>query len=518
MNKVLKILFLLFIPALLMLISMQVEKNRGNFWEDPDPDYCYLMNGLVLAGNTGKIGHIDHPGTPGQIIAGIIIKTVYTFRKTDQTLIIDVLSNPELYLRKIAWFFAAFNSLLIFLLGWTVLFLTHNLLYGLLFQSIPFTSNMLILHGFYSVTPEPLLVGATLFLIALCLFYIYGINDSGKELQNSKFKQIIKTNIWPFLFGSVIAFSIATKIYSAPVILIPLFILKGRRDIFYFVLYSILFFVLFTLPIFNQYKAFSAWVLRLFIHKGFYGHGAKGLLDFQAFFQNIIIIIKGYPILCIVLIFSIVVLVVRLIKGDKSNEVKVLTAFIIFQILEVAVIAKQFYIHYVIPVIPGFTLTFFLSVSILNIKQRYKKILISLFILTNLILVSTQLKYLVENKTEQNTQDQNNNNFNGFTEIYCYGCSSPFYALDFGNYYSNRSFGESLNEIYKNKYFYDIWNRIFHDWNGDTVYLNDLYKRNPNLVLKGRKSVLKNYTPDFSLKFINKDINDNFLICPKSEE
>ena len=521
MNKLIKISILFIFPIILIFLSVKVANNRGYFWKDPDPDYCYLMNGLSLASKKGKIGHIDHPGTPVQIISGKVIKIVYKFRKTNQDLITDVLLNPELYLKNIAWFFASFNIILVFLLGLITFIFTKNLFYGLLFQSIPFTSKMLILQGFYNATPEPFLLSANLILFGICilLIYKYPISVNPALREDSGLRKILKSNYWPALFAIIISFSLASKIYSAPLFIIPLFLFKDRLSKIKYIIYTILFFIIFTFPIIDQYKAFCYWLFRLVSHEGFYGHGVIGLLDLQSFFLNLKTIFLSYPLIIIVLTLSISLLVVNFKKGNKNLEVKLLMAFIIFQLLEIVVIAKQYYVHYIIPVMPSFTFTFFLFLFMIKLKLGYKKILTSLFIVINIIIVSFQLKYLFKNKNvNQIVSTQDNDSSDEFIKIFSYGCSSPIYALDFGNYYSNRTFYSQLDEIYKEKYFYDIWNKRFYDWKGDTIFLDSLYKMNHKLMLKGRKNILEKYKPEFQMKFMNRDGNDNFLITPENDK
>lgn len=513
-----KIFLLFFIPIILIFVCKRVENNRGHFWIDPDPDYCYLLNGLSLASKNGDIGHIDHPGTPVQIVSGEVIKVIYRFRKTSNDIITDVLLNPEQYLKNIAWFFAIFNISLIFFLGLVVLIFTRSLFYSILFQGIPFTSKMLLLQGFYNVTPEPFLLSANLIFIGICISLLYDYPHF-KYPDNNKYGLIrfIKKNYWPMLFGFVIAFSVASKLYSAPLFIIPFFLLDSRLNRIKYILFTFLFFVVFTFPIIEKYNTLLSWIIRLVSHKGYYGHGEAGLVDWPSFFQAIKKIYSNHQFIAGIFILSITALIIRLVKRDKGLKVKMMMAFIIFQIFEISLIAKEYYPHYVVPVLPSFTFTFFLSIFMFDFNFNYKKILISLFIISNLFIVSSQLKYLFKkNNVKQNVQNQSDSNLKECIEIYSYGCSSPVYALDLGNYYSKRIFCTQLSEIYSDKYFYDIWNRRFYDWKGDTVFLDSLYMHNHNLILKGRKNILKEYQQDFfSMKFINKDINDNFLISPK---
>ena len=51
--------------------------------------------------------------------------------------------------------------------------------------------------------------------------------------------------------------------------------------------------------------------------------------------------------------------------------------------------------------------------------------------------------------------------YRDYAKIYYYRCSSPEYALKFGNDLSRSYHSDELQKLYKNVYFYDIWTKRF---------------------------------------------------------
>ena len=45
-----------------------------------DPDYVYFCTGLNMAEGHFKVAHIDHPGTPLQVITALVFRLVWWFR------------------------------------------------------------------------------------------------------------------------------------------------------------------------------------------------------------------------------------------------------------------------------------------------------------------------------------------------------------------------------------------------------------------------------------------------------
>lgn len=68
------------VPLLLFIFMLfRLEELHAFFQGWIDPVYVYLMNGLTFALGSNDIGHVDHPGTPLQLLIALIITIVGWF-------------------------------------------------------------------------------------------------------------------------------------------------------------------------------------------------------------------------------------------------------------------------------------------------------------------------------------------------------------------------------------------------------------------------------------------------------
>lgn len=88
-----------FIPVISILWSLYLIHLAGPFYLNRiDPEFPYLVNGLNCARlDFSRIGHIDHPGTPFQLLTGIFIRITYWIAGQG-TVVEDVITRPEFYL------------------------------------------------------------------------------------------------------------------------------------------------------------------------------------------------------------------------------------------------------------------------------------------------------------------------------------------------------------------------------------------------------------------------------------
>ena len=107
------------ISGLVMIGSMSPVYS-GVQGLDYDPAYQYLFNGAGLMKGYNP-SHVDHPGTPVQILTGLISITSWSvarlFALTALPFPASIAANPEEYLRVIMTVFLAMNCMAIYWLG-----------------------------------------------------------------------------------------------------------------------------------------------------------------------------------------------------------------------------------------------------------------------------------------------------------------------------------------------------------------------------------------------------------------
>ena len=70
-----KYFFVFIIPAIVLVYSFLLKAAAGPYWLSMnfDPSYQYLLNGLYMVKGIPP-GHIDHPGTPLQLLFWMMIR------------------------------------------------------------------------------------------------------------------------------------------------------------------------------------------------------------------------------------------------------------------------------------------------------------------------------------------------------------------------------------------------------------------------------------------------------------
>ena len=111
---------------------------------DYDPAYAYLFNGLNILKFTTP-GHVDHPGTPLQVLSGLIIlakwSTMHLFGFTNLGLTQSVLNSPEDYIAPVCFVLLLLNSLAVWFLGFRLFAATKSLALALFLKRPRFCSK-----------------------------------------------------------------------------------------------------------------------------------------------------------------------------------------------------------------------------------------------------------------------------------------------------------------------------------------------------------------------------------------
>ncbi len=171
MSRNKKLIFI--IPSLFVVWSLYLFHLYGPFYLSRiDPEYVYLLNGLncsIL--DFVRIGHVDHPGTPFQLITGLFIRIVY-WAAGHGTVVDDVISRPEFYLGWSSFLLTMLTAGVTLWIGKVVIRNGGNFIDVLILQSSVFLNVILIdLPARY--IPDRILLVYTLILVGLCVKYFY---------------------------------------------------------------------------------------------------------------------------------------------------------------------------------------------------------------------------------------------------------------------------------------------------------------------------------------------------------
>lgn len=484
-----KVVLLAVLPILLLLTSLSIKHWAGPYWlgSNSDPEYAYLLSSLSMT-QFKRVVYTDHPGTPLQILGAGTLAATHTFRP-GKTLVMDVLSNPELYLSIESYFLIFFIALSLFLIGVFTTSLTRSLLYGVIMQLTPFLSTTL-LSVLNRVSPEPLLILAGLWY-SFSILYLYYLR------QKYKVRHVV-------IMAIISGLLVATKINAIPLLILPIILFPSRMKISY-LFSTFLSFIIFTLPIYNSYINFARWVYRLFIHTGIYGTGTSTIIDLNVFWENIKIILFSKNLFLVLILGFTIVLILFFRNKRIHHWYEFLLGLTLVFIADILVVAKHFDFHYLVPAfsILGVSIVIFLSIFDVNRNHGYsisKNIVIFfifIFAAYNFASILNSTKGISGEYIETLKIDNLiAKNYYNYIKVTYYRSSAQDYALSFGNIFAANDYDVPLSELYPNSTFYDIWGKTFYNWNGSI----EIPKKSKILLRGGPGNIDLKFTSDMTLK------------------
>jgi len=463
-----QLLLLVAIPVLLLITSLNTVKEREKAWYGGgyDPEYAYLFNSLNIA-RFRLVGHIDHPGTPMQVFGGLVLEGSWLLDPQQGSLTEAVLRDPEKYVqllnRAVAWLTA-----FAFLVFPAIVFLqTKRLWAAILLQLAPFISGFVLYNGFTRVTQEAMLMIASLAMASVMTTWWFG--DSGR-----------KEGRYPLIFGIVTGFGIASKILFGPLALIPVLLLSKRGAIKKYLLFAMLSFIAFTLPVVTLYPNMAYWILKLFIFTGQYGSGPVGVVDTGAYLPNLRWLVVANPVLAVLAALSIIFAIVSALRSIAKNRQFSTEKEIIFAALSLAigigylVVAKQPKESYLLsyemlsPVVAIVFIDKLLPVS--GFRKGNMILPLALVIVLSVITIP----YGLAQKGRIYSPDKNGqwSTFyqataiagEGTARLMAFPGSSPEAALYFGNAYSHWRYSGRLTKMYPDVWFMDLSTGEVYNW------------------------------------------------------
>ena len=368
MNTGVKKPVLLLLPLLYILLSFFLLKEwKAFYFSCPDYTYTYLLNGTNLAGGHIEIGHTDHPGTPMQCFAAIVISVKHLFTPGNLPVYQDVLLNPESYLYTISIALVLVLGFITFLTGTYIFRHTASIGLALTFQLTPMLIDT-IFPRTIAVHPESLFTIVGMFFMA----YIY--IETYKPAAANGFT--IKTVI---LFGMFSAFLIACRITSGPIIFLLLFLLENTKQRLIYIGSVIVSFLVFIAPAIPKLLNIYHWVVSLATHDGYYGAGKEQIINPSTFIINLTGIFLTDFIFTCIYVFITIALVTALVKkirkkiSDRST--RLITGIWVSITFIVLVVAKHCEFYYLVPAEIIFSLGLLVSYKILsgNVEAGFYK-------------------------------------------------------------------------------------------------------------------------------------------------
>lgn len=255
-------LALLVLPVASAVFAALLLQEQQPHWGGRmnDPSYTYLINGLNLA--TGHSpDHIDHPGTPVQVLTALALRAFHPGASGTE-LAEFVLTDPERHARFVSRVLIGCALVAMTAAAFWVFLRT-----GLLLPAVTVQAGAIlvpqVLAGYSGLRPEPLLLGLVPGWVALWVMWVHGRLD-------------LENRITLCVVAALAALAMACKYTFAPLVIIPLLLIKSWRTRAWFGVAVGSFFLLFIAPAWPSWRRLASWVFRVATHEGMYGGGGVG--------------------------------------------------------------------------------------------------------------------------------------------------------------------------------------------------------------------------------------------------
>ena len=471
---------LVIIPLLYFIVGSYFRNLLGNLsLRSCDPEYIYFMSGLNVADGVIKVGHIDNPGTPLQLLVALVFRVVYFIRSTPTPFLDDVLLHPDLYIGIVSQTIAALTTILLLFAGWKVFKYTGNLFYAVLLQTSVFLP--VIWYDLVGRVAPELMMPFPVILMSVLIIDIYTRN-----------MEIGLTEIGSFAFLS--AFGLAIKLSFIPVLIIPFIIVPKWKSKLIFVGLTVLIFFIIAFPVTLQLDIFWGWIKNLFMHSGTYGKGEANIIDIQQFKSNIHEMYNLEKRFFYVMITLVIALIGYFAIFRKNADKKLLIAGIAIAVtiaIQLLLVGKHFAHRYFIPVLMLAPLMVFLTAEIIRKIYPKKITLWAVNLLIVLLLISNigYNHFWLNMKTEAMGNDIANRmptwhiaqslEKDSYKIITSQNYGSPFieYTLFYSQVWANNEkraeYNEVLGRLYPRAFSYFTWNDEMKYWkykfNADSI-------------------------------------------------
>jgi hypothetical protein len=465
-------------PAPVVICSLMaiLQVVRGPFWSlgNADPSYPYLFGMLNLL-NGRTVAIYEHPGVPVQAFGAAILWIAGGLSDPASTTR-HVLADPEPYLWLVSLALVGILALSLFVLGYSVFRATGKLWMAALAQSGPALSVSPMLWDTPIVGPETLLMVAA-------LLFASAVVPIAREQAKPRTGDVAMLALYA-------ALGVTTKLTFVPLLIIPpvLFFRRWRSALLWLVIFLASVCVL-MFPAHRRFAQTIVWVRQLFWGSGFYGSGARTIVDPAAYFHALRdMLVQNWAVYGLVLIGSIT-LAVSLWRGGEDKR-RLLLALLLLTMLGVSLMAAKSYNPRYLNA--GLVLAGLLVAVIAEFHPRRAALagVIGAVVLGAVAIRDAQ-RYLTviaaNNRAAVELTELLRTEFVGCEVAPYYVSGDPVYALRFGYDWArveNDPYGQILSDLYGDRLFFDIWERRFKGWRG-AVPVADVLKRHPCVIFRG---------------------------------
>ena len=435
----------------------------GTSGYDMDPSYQYLFNGLMLIhGSVPE--HIDHPGTPLQIWAGIIIIVRWLIELVTGSglnVFDSVIAYPEIYLQAICGSLVLLNVFANYYLGKRIFASSNNIYLALFIQASIFEFPEFIPRAAY-LGAESFLIFASMLLIGVLAPIIFQKDPAKIKFSNREV----------YFSGMISGFGLAVKLNFIPMLGL-LFLLPGCSKIFKAFLVALASWFVFVSPIIGRLGGMFNWFISIAMHSGRHGEGLSQVVNTSEIYARVIQMFVSLPLLFTTLTILLGLLFVRLVnlscsinctqRFSKLLDLDIRTPFILVGVvlLQCGLVIKHPGFHYLLPVLP------LAYIGIAYVIHNYigfqKKLSIVAALFSALLGLSSSLHAYrdlsvsqQEQKSSLNLISQELDKYPDHLVLGAFRCNLPECAVTFGSQFASKLKVYFPSHL-KNFGLFDIW-------------------------------------------------------------
>ncbi len=320
------------LPLLYLIVALAYSACSAPWGRQVDPEATFAMNGLAWAAGYPMMKS-DHPGTTTILLTGLLVK-LWTFLAGRSDVATFGLKNFDaiVYASRAAEALILSGALLAS--GVIVRNATRSTLAAMLFQVAPFV-HPISLHFEVLLASESLMVSCAIFGMALVLKAALDESPPTVGLGVAQ--------------GLMFGLGLSSKFLHLPLAVLGVSLLRNRRAVGVAFLTGILtFFLLNRVLNPDVFAGGSRWLVALATHKGFYGTGEAGFIDFNLFWRNMGEIISAGPVIAAVFTTgALAALAHMLTRRDYLDPVSLtlVASFVAFA-TQVVATSKHYDLHY----------------------------------------------------------------------------------------------------------------------------------------------------------------------------
>ena len=486
---------LLFFPIIMTVMGLVYLGHispafGGGHFYNHDPVYTYLFNGLTLLdGNPPD--HIDHPGTPLQVLIALIVFIRWLIVDGGGGDVVSAaINNPEAYIYSVSIVLLAINVLADIYVGKKVFRASGSVVAAMLFQATPLVFRAVAVRGVY-FSPEALLIAASLVLLGLLAPIFFAKNNNNN-------------NVSPIAVGIVCGFGLALKLTFLPLLGL-LLLLGSKKRIVMGVAFSVIGFLIFTLPAWPKFGEHIDWIMGLIVSSERYGAGEKTGINIDSIPENAAFLLWKYALFYIASIALAVVAVKSFLKNKKITDPEFVIPGVLFlvSIVGTALVLKHFSPRYLLPTsfITFAAITWiFRSSAMAGLEDAFKNRLLS-YILGATVFFSIAVLFFNIGVIDKDRDEQKKDmaaiarvldKYPNALLIGTHICTLPECGISHGLWHTP-SMNARLQESLKNFVWHNIWTNKIHVA-GSGWYPLDIIGRH---IAEGREVLLlsRDYMP-----------------------